>query len=74
MRCGCPGCGAFMVQAEDAPIVCVCPDCGYRCDACLGTGTALTRDDLLKLRGTEWFTPSFSGGTEENGAEESYTK
>jgi hypothetical protein len=66
MRCGCPSCGAFMVQTEEAPIVCVCPECGYRCDACLGTGTALTREELQKLRGTEWFAPSFNGGTEEN--------
>ncbi len=71
MRCGCPNCGAFMVQAEEA--VCVCPDCGYRCDACLGTGTALSREELLSLRDTQWFTPSFTGGTEENEPDGAYT-
>ena len=64
MRCGCPHCQAFMIQQEGNASVCVCPECGYRCDACLGTGTALTRDQLERLKGTDWFTPNFDGGTE----------
>ena len=61
MRCGCPHCDAFMIQQDENASVCVCPECGYRCDACLGTGTALTREELAKLRGTDWFTPNFDG-------------
>ena len=49
MRCGCPHCGAFMIQAEDGS-VCACPDCGYQCNACLGTGTAISRRDAQALR------------------------
>ncbi len=29
---------------------CVCPECLYRCYACQGTGTALTREQILSLR------------------------
>jgi hypothetical protein len=72
MRCGCPHCDAFMIQGGAAE-VCVCPECGYRCNACLGTGTAITREELAKLRGTEWFSPSFLGDGEENKPEEAYT-
>jgi hypothetical protein len=50
-----------MVQEELSESACVCPVCNYRCNACLGTGTAITRDELQKLRGTEWFTPLFNG-------------
>ena len=57
MRCGCPHCEAFMVQEENRENACVCPACGYRCNACLGTGTALSREDVLKRKGTDWFTP-----------------
>lgn len=48
MRCGCPQCGAFMIQAEDGS-VCNCPDCGYQCNACLGTGTAISRADAQAI-------------------------
>lgn len=57
MRCGCPQCGAFMIQADGDASVCVCPDCGYRCNACLGTGTALTRAELLARLGSDWYAP-----------------
>ena len=51
MRCGCPECGAFMVHEESGEHVgCVCPDCLYRCTACLGTDSVLTRDDIDRLR------------------------
>ncbi|MCE5342532.1 MAG: hypothetical protein LLF96_02950 [Eubacteriales bacterium] len=65
MRCGCPHCGAFMIQEEESRQACVCPACGYRCNACLGTGTAISREELSQLRGTEWFTPQFDGAAEE---------
>lgn len=48
MRCGCPQCGDFMVNSEHSD--CVCPSCGYRCNACLGTNTLLNKDDILALR------------------------
>ena len=47
MRCGCPQCETFMVHEEDRQSACVCPQCGYKCNACLGTGTALTREEAL---------------------------
>lgn len=67
MRCGCPQCDAFMVQEEESQSACVCPFCGYRCNACLGTGTAITREELSRLRDTQWFTPRFDNEpTDEN--------
>jgi hypothetical protein len=66
MRCGCPHCETFMVQAEAGASVCVCPASGYRCNACLGMSTALTREELGRLRQTDWFAPSFEGAPEEN--------
>ena len=44
-----------MIQAEGGASVCVCPDCGYRCNACLGTGTALTHAELLSRLGSDWY-------------------
>lgn len=57
MRCGCPHCEAYMVQSES--MACVCPECGYRCNACLGTGTVVSREQLESLKQTDWFTPNF---------------
>lgn len=68
MRCGCPHCGTFMIQEEENQKVCVCPDCGYRCNACLGTGTVISREEILKNRDTEWFVPSFNGVQEDEQA------
>jgi len=66
MRCGCPHCDTFMIQEELSRSACVCPNCGYRCDACLGTGTALSREDLLRLKTTDWFTPNFQAATDDD--------
>ena len=49
MRCGCPNCGTFMIHS-DRDNACVCPDCLYRCYACQGTGTALSREEVQALR------------------------
>ena len=51
MRCSCPHCEteSFMVHSE-RDNACVCPECLYRCYACQGTGTALTREQILALR------------------------
>lgn len=50
MRCGCPQCGAFMVQTDDASLRCVCPDCGYCCTACLGTNTVMSREEIARIK------------------------
>ena len=35
-----------MIQAESLSLGCVCPDCLYRCSACMGTNTVVSREDL----------------------------
>lgn len=54
MRCHCPHCEeeTWMVHSE-RDNACVCPQCLYRCYACQGTGTALTREQVLALRENE---------------------
>lgn len=59
MRCGCPHCEAYMIQSETEGMACVCPSCGYRCNACQGTGTVISRERLKALKDTDWFTPQF---------------
>jgi len=49
MRCGCPQCGTYMIQAESLEFGCVCPECLYRCRACMGTNTVVSRENLGKL-------------------------
>ena len=51
MRCACPQCGSFMIHAETSA-ACVCPDCLYRCSACLGAGTPLSRDSAAAMKKT----------------------
>ena len=63
MRCGCPHCEAYMIQSETDGQACVCPECGYRCNACLGTNTVISREQLAALKDTEWFTPCFDSPT-----------
>lgn len=46
MRCGCPCCDAYMIQSEGERKDCVCPDCGYRCNACQGTNTVLGPEEI----------------------------
>ncbi len=52
MRCGCPECGNFMIHSE-RDNACVCPECLYRCYACQGTGTALSREAVLAMKGVQ---------------------
>ena len=59
MRCGCPHCEAYMIQSETERMTCVCPECGYRCNACLGTGTVISREQLAAMKDVEWFRPNF---------------
>ena len=49
MRCGCPECGAYMIQSEGLDIGCVCPQCLFRCRACMGTNTVVSRENLKNL-------------------------
>ena len=54
MRCGCPECGAYMIQSESLNLACVCPECGHRCSACLGTNTVVSREQLKNLAAVRW--------------------
>ena len=36
---------------------CICPDCGYRCNDCLGTNTVVSRDRLKELAFDPRFDP-----------------
>ena len=50
MRCGCPVCGAYMIQQEGgAYLGCHCPACDYRCDACMGTDTELSKEEISRF-------------------------
>lgn len=61
MRCSCPECDTYMVHSESLRLGCVCPQCGARCTACLGTNTVISRESLRQMKDTDWFTPSFEG-------------
>ena len=50
MRCSCHVCNTYMVQSEGLELGCVCPQCGYRCKACLGTDSVVGRDALKDLK------------------------
>lgn len=49
MRCSCHVCDTYMAHSEGLELGCVCPECGYRCKACLGTNTVLSREALKNL-------------------------
>ena len=57
MRCSCKECGVYMTQAESERLGCVCPDCGYRCNDCLGTNTVVSREALRSLAFDPRFDP-----------------
>lgn len=71
MRCACPHCEAFMIQSETEAMACICPECGYKCNACLGTNTVISKEQLDQLKSTEWFTPQFDGIRNDEEAAES---
>ena len=50
MRCSCRNCGVYMVQSEDSHLGCVCPECGERCTACLGTNSVMSRESIERLK------------------------
>ena len=70
MRCSCHVCGTYMVHSESLDLGCVCPECGYRCNACLGTNTVITREQLESLKNIEWFTPNFESPISDEDVEE----
>lgn len=74
MRCGCPHCEAYMIQSETEHQACVCPECGYRCNACLGTNSIITKEQLAALKDVEWFTPVFDRPLNDEEAEEQEAK
>ena len=57
MRCSCKECGIYMNQAESSHLGCVCPECGYRCNDCLGTNTVVSRESLKSLAFDSRFFP-----------------
>ena len=42
-----------MNQSEGLELGCVCPNCGYRCKACLGTNSVVGREALKDLVNNE---------------------
>ena len=57
-----------MVQAESSHLGCVCPECGYRCNDCLGTDTVVSRDRLKELASDPSFDPeNLAASFEQNG-------
>lgn len=50
MRCACHECDTYMVHSEGLELGCVCPNCGYRCKACLGTDSVVSRDGLKAIQ------------------------
>lgn len=50
MRCSCHVCDTYMVHSEGLELGCVCPNCGYRCKACLGTDSVIGRDSLKGIQ------------------------
>ena len=60
MRCGCPECGGYMTHSEGHYMGCVCAVCGYKCSACLGTNTVISKDALRDLKGDDFFEQAFT--------------
>ena len=50
MRCMCRECGTYMVQADDASLGCICPECFNRCRDCLGTDSVMSREELAAMK------------------------
>lgn len=50
MRCSCTNCGVYMIQSEGSHLGCVCPECGNRCTACLGTDSLMDRERINSIK------------------------
>jgi hypothetical protein len=60
-----------MIQAESDRLGCICPDCGYRCNDCLGTDTVVSRDRLKDLASDPRFDPeNLAASFEQDGNED----
>jgi len=60
MRCNCPKCGTYMIQAESLRLGCVCPECGAHCSDCLGTDTVISREAFRRIGGDPVFAARFA--------------
>jgi len=69
MRCSCHACGTYMVHSESMELGCVCPECGYRCKACLGTDSVVSREGLKNLAGNAALMNEILSSFDETGAE-----
>ena len=49
MRCSCKVCKTYMVHAPDIKMGCICPECKNRCNACLGTNTVKSKEELKNM-------------------------
>ena len=59
MRCSCPNCDTYMIQAESMRLGCVCPNCGTHCSDCLGTNTVISKEDFKTLAKSPFFAASY---------------
>jgi hypothetical protein len=50
-----------MIQAESEN-TCICPDCGYRCTACLGTNSMLSKEEIKQMKEGRLPFPFANGG------------
>lgn len=66
MRCSCHVCDTYMTHSEGMEMGCVCPECGYRCKACLGTDSVISRENLKKLADNPAFLNSLFEENEED--------
>jgi len=74
MRCSCHVCDTYMTHSEGLELGCVCPECGYRCKACLGTNTVISRDALKSLANNPAFLSSLFNAEQEESAEREMPK
>lgn len=72
MRCSCRNCGVYMIQSDDAHLGCVCPECGSRCTACLGTDSVMSREAIEALKDDPMLAEMLTARImeEENGGDE----
>ena len=73
MRCSCKECGTYMIQAESDRLGCVCPECGYRCNDCLGTDTVVSRERLKDLAFDPRFDPEHLAASFEQNDDEDWS-
>ncbi len=74
MRCSCHVCDTYMTHSEGLELGCVCPECGYRCKACLGTNTVISRDALKSLANNPAFLSSLFGDEPQESTEREIPK